>query len=127
MARGTAFAVHEEKRLSRFSDEMFSALHRQEPKPVNDDPLPHRCPCCEQLMPHTRTTIVSVLCSGIHRLIVAVCMIVGAVLRFARLVVASGLCLIGFVGACCRSLGVRIAHPDDRRFFAKSQRSRNNP
>jgi hypothetical protein len=31
-----------------------------------------------------------------------------------RFAVAAVFCCIGLVGACCRALGLRIAHPDDR-------------
>src|SRR6185436_18118518 len=121
MATGTAYARHEGQRLSRFSDEMFSAPWPQnpEPKPVQNHPHPQLCPYCDQPLPHARSSIMSVFVGGVRRLAVAICMIIGALLRCVRLAVACCLCLIGLIGTCCRSLGVRIAHRDDRRFFAK--------
>ncbi len=124
MAPTTVSAFHDEKRHSRFTEEMFSTPwpHHPEPKPDQNNSSPQKCPFCEQLLPHARSSILSVFCSGIRRLTIAICMILGAAIRCARLAVAGSLCLIGVIGACCRSLGVRIAHPEDRRFFAKPQR-----
>ena len=54
---------------------------------------------------------------GVSRFAVAIYMILGAILRCVRLVIAAALCLAGLVGNCCRTLGIRIAHRDDRRLF----------
>lgn len=119
MSQGTAFAVYNDQR--RFSDEMFDAYERTPARPCKDTSPLERCPFCEQQLPHARTTVLSVLLGGIQRLFVALCMIVGGVLRFARLVVAGVLCLIGLIGASSRAIGIKIAHPHDRRLFQRSR------
>jgi hypothetical protein len=118
----TAFARHDSPR-SRFTDDMFSAPwpRQPEPKPPPEQAAAERCPFCDQRLPHARSSILSVFGGGIRRLAVAIWMILFALIRTVRLAIAGCLYLVGLVGACCRALGVRIAHPDDRRFFVKSR------
>ena len=52
---------------------------------------------------------------GLRHIWFGLYLIVSTLFRFARLVVASALYSIGFVGGLIRSLGGRIAHPSDRR------------
>ena len=124
MAAATAFARQEAPQNRRFSDDMFTTPWPQqsEPKPSPLEPITHKCPYCDQHLPQGRTSIISVFLSGIGRLIAAIGMIIGAIIRCARLAVATVLCLVGVVGFCCRSLGLKIAHPHDRRFFVNPQR-----
>jgi hypothetical protein len=61
----------------------------------------------------------SMFSRGFRQMIVALFTIVFAVVRFARFIVAGSLCLVGFVGACCGALGLRVAHPDDRKLLEK--------
>jgi hypothetical protein len=77
----------------------------------------HACPFCEQPLPIARTSIVSMFAGGLKRFLVAIGMILGAVLRTVRLVVASALALIGLLGYCSRQLAYRVAHRDDRRLL----------
>jgi hypothetical protein len=42
-----------------------------------------------------------------------------AILRCVRFAVGGALCLVGFVGGCCGALGLRIAHPEDRKLLQK--------
>jgi hypothetical protein len=116
MATATAFTMNYDK--PRFSDEMVV-----EKKPCKSPPPKrvewHACPLCEQPLPHPRTSIPSVFWGGIRRLVVALWMIVTAALRCVRFGLAGALCLVGLIGTCSRSLGLRIAHPDDRRFLTK--------
>jgi hypothetical protein len=122
----TAIRDRVAQRPSRFSEDMFSMPRPQhpEPKPGNSHPASERCPYCDQLLPHAPHGAVSVLFGGIRKLFSAVLVILVAVIRCARLILAGCLCLIGLLGACCRSLGIRIAHPDDRRFLTLPRRGR---
>ncbi len=90
-----------------------------EPKPARDDAEPHTCPFCQQPYADDRATIGALLVGGTRRLQVALWMIAGAVLRCLRFLVGGLLCLIGLIGDSCRLVGVRIAHPRDRRFLPR--------
>ena len=117
----TAFTFTDElQQQSRFSDRDIPdwTQPRQEPKPNQKDPLGHTCPYCDQQLPDPGTTIVSMFGGGLRRLLVAVLMITVAGLRCIRFVAAGGLCMIGLFGACCRAIGLRIAHPHDRRLLS---------
>ena len=120
-----ACARHETQPTRRFSDEMFNRPwpRQNEPKPSPLESVSHRCPYCDQTLPQERTSIGSMFLSGLGRLIAAVMMIIAAAIRGVRLAVATVLCFVGFVGYCCRTLGLSIAHPHDRRFFSKQRRS----
>ena len=116
-----AFTFNEElQQQSRFSDREFSARteSRLPPKPKSHDSVGHTCPYCDQQLPEYATTIFSVFGGGVHRLLVAVSMIASAALRCVRFIVGAALCFLGLFGTCCRVLGERIAHPDDRRFLS---------
>jgi hypothetical protein len=117
-----ATARHEEHQHRRFTDEAFSMpFPRPEPKPGQQHPESQRCPFCEQVLPHARTSILGTFVGGVRRLASAVFMILSAILRCIRLAVAGVLCLIGLIGSCSRSIGLGIAHPHDRRFFTRRQ------
>lgn len=123
MASAPALDRYSDQRNRRFSDDVFSLpWPAPEPKPGRQDPAPNRCPYCDQRIPQARTSIVSMFFGGFRRLAGALWMILGAVLRGIRLTVATIFWCVGLVGSCCRSVGVRIAHPDDRRFFTSVRR-----
>lgn len=98
-------------------EELFANYNRRtvEPKPTKYDS--HTCPFCEQRLPETRATIWNTFLGGIGRFAVAIYMILAAILRCVRLVVAATFCLLGLIGSFFRTLGLRVAHVDDRRLF----------
>ncbi len=118
MASATAYQTNECP-SQRFAEEMFAGYERKrvEPKPGKPMASPHTCPFCEQSLPQARRGILAMFAGGVSRFAVAIFMILGAILRCVRLVIAAALCLVGLVGSCCRTLGIRIAHRDDRRLF----------
>ena len=116
MARANACDIHE-KQHERFSEEMFS-LPRSAPakdsRPRVGNFIGATCPFCEQRILPTRISMASLFSGGIRRLFVAMVMILGAVFRCARFILGGCFCLIGLIGTCCRTVGLRIVHPDDR-------------
>jgi LPXTG-motif cell wall-anchored protein len=75
------------------------------------------CPFCEQRLPHTGSSNGSLFAMGVRGLFVAVLSIVVAIFRCVRCVIACALCLVGWLGRCAHVLGMKIAHPDDRKFL----------
>lgn len=121
MATATSFAVDHDVRHNRVSDEMYARrAHYQEPKPTAESSHAQTCPYCDQPLLDDRNSIVTMFAGGVRRLEIALWLIGGAILRCMRFSVAAVLCLIGLIGSCCRILGQRIAHPDDRRFLPKA-------
>ncbi len=119
MGNATAFTSQDDARVSRFSDEMFWAQQRKETKPGQDNSSGCTCPYCEQPLPHARANFFFMFSDGVRRLIFSVCAIIAAVFRCARFIVAGVLCFLGFIGSCCQAIGMRIAHPADRRLLKK--------
>ena len=117
----TAFTLNDEQRTGRFSD--LPGARSMPPvkpaKPGKHDRGWETCPCCDQRVPPDRWTFYTQFGGGVRRLCVAALMIISALLRCARFVVAGGLCLFGLVGVCMRAVGFTIAHPDDRRLLLK--------
>ena len=72
------------------------------------------CPYCHQRMDHVGLTVANLLLGGCRQLCFALLMIAAALVRCLRFLAAAALCLIGLMGALCRGLGLRIAHPHDR-------------
>src|SRR6185436_18735144 len=115
MATGTAYSYENERHYHRFADDAFARTVQREPKPGKEQPAPSHCPYCQK--PLVQSNVFYALIGGFRQLAVSLCMIFLAVLRAVRFVVASVLCLVGLIGSCFRVLGLRIAHPDDRRIF----------
>ena len=78
-----------------------------------------RCPYCDQSLERSSLSISSLLVGGIRQLGFALLMIAFGIVRCLRFVAALLLCLIGFIGSCCRALGNQIAHQNDRQFLKK--------
>lgn len=122
MATATAYSSPVCERQNRLSHERFSAVHHPEPKPGARDSLRATCPFCEQPLSHSRATVFPVLARSVQQLLVTLWTIACAVFRIARLVIAAALCLVGLIGLCCRTVGLKIAHRDDRRLLAGCRR-----
>ena len=103
------FGVHSFRRVSLDRDK--SEGGKEPPKQGHHDTT---CPYCKQAIPHHADTF-SMFGGGIRQLFGALCTILVGALRFARFAVAGALSIVGFIGACCQSLAVRIAHKNDRR------------
>ena len=100
---------------ARFSEEPFSWVHEKDTQAKGN--AKHSCPYCERPLPEP-LTIRSVFWGGVRRLIIALRMIVSATVRCLRLVAAVTLCLVGSLGGWCRSLGLQVAHPADRKYLS---------
>ena len=122
MAYATDFVRHGENRAIRFTDDMFELPRNRGAAPAKHTLSPDTCPYCEQVLPHARTSILSMFRGAICRFVAALWMLVAAVIRCVRFAVAAVLCTIGLVGACCRALGLRIAHPHDRGMLSACRR-----
>lgn len=111
---------------SRWSPLRGSSAAYSDAPPVRHAEKPHvyeecdlHCPYCHQRMDRVGMTVANLLAGGCRQLCFAVWMIVVALVRCLRFVVAAALCLIGLLGAWCRALGLQIAHPHDRGFLEK--------
>ena len=93
----------------------YARWPHHEPKPSLDETA-DQCPYCQQSLAEN-SDIASVFASGFKRLQLAVWMIGIAVFRCIRFGIAAVLCLVGVLGACCRLLATKIAHPHDQRFL----------
>jgi hypothetical protein len=56
---------------------------------------------------------------GFWLLWTAIRVIIVALGRCVRFAVAATLCLLGRVGSLCGSLGIRVAHPSDRKLLKR--------
>ena len=93
---------------------------RKEKKPLREEDLfDSHCPYCHQHLDRPSLSITSLLTGGIRQLGVALLMIAFAIVRCLRFAAAAALCVIGFVGSCCRALGMQVAHAEDRQFLKK--------
>jgi hypothetical protein len=85
----------------------------------DDEVFDSRCPYCQQDLDHHGMSISNLLTGGVRQLGFALVMIAFAIVRCLRFVAAVVLCVFGFVGNCCRALGLQIAHASDREFLKK--------
>lgn len=125
MAATTAFRRAFQTRDRHAADPFYGENAKVvEPKPPRED-RQQACPYCDQWLDDQslgddRWGIIDLFVGGVHRLQVAVWMLARAAFRFLRFVVAAVLCLAGLVGDLFRGLGLRIAHPQDRRLLRRS-------
>lgn len=80
---------------------------------------PAACPYCHGETQERQRTVDRVLTVAVHQAIFGVVLLVVGAIRICRLSVAAALCLVGFIGATLSKLGLRIAHPDDRRLLER--------
>jgi hypothetical protein len=116
-----AYDVMRDFQRGRFSDGAFAPQSRQpaKPEPPASGFSSHTCPFCDRRMHRSSRSILGTFSGGVYQLFAALLTIAFAFVRCIRFLLAAALCFVGFVGSCCAALGVRIAHADDRRLFAR--------
>ena len=72
---------------------------------------------CQQSLKQPSVSAISLLARGFRHLLMSVFVIVWAALRCASFIVAVALCIVGLVGRGCKTLGMWVAHKDDREFL----------
>ncbi len=92
-----------------------AAHQRVEPKPPTKET--HSCPYCDQPIWEERSSLVSLFVGGMRRLDVAFRMLARSLIRLIRFALAAAFCLVGLIGACAREIGLKLVHPNDRRFL----------
>ena len=120
MATTTAFSGKFNVKGERYADPFYAqrspADHLSKPPKTA---VPHTCPYCDPTRADDRLGILDLFVGGLRRLRIAVWMIIRATFRLARFLIGAILCLVGLVGDFFRGIGLKVAHPQDRRFFGR--------